>query len=159
DRNAADHPLLFGDRLAILEKEMRRGCGLVAIHWTVFVPNAPVGDKFLEWIGGHFDYQSGKQPPPQPSPSGGGGRSSWAGDIQDLTTMVTPASASHPISRGVEAFRVREEFYYGIRFRPNDPRLKPILRADIPNAGEQTVAWAVERADGGRGFGFTGGHY
>ena len=23
----------------------------------------------------------------------------------------------------------------------------------------QTVAWAVERKDGGRGFGFTGGHF
>src|SRR5438105_4022123 len=112
DRNPADHPLLAGDRLAVLEKEMRRGCGLVAIHWTVFVPNAPAGDKFLEWIGGHFDYQSGKQPPPQPSPSGGGGRSSWAGDIKDLTTTIMPAGATHPILHGVEPFRVREELYY-----------------------------------------------
>src|SRR2546423_9732501 len=64
DRNAADHPLLAaGDRLAALEKQMRRGCGLVAIHWSVFVPNAGVGDQFLEWLGGHFDYQSG--PPPR----------------------------------------------------------------------------------------------
>jgi hypothetical protein len=37
--------------------------------------------------------------------------------------------------------------------------LTPILRAEFPGAGEQTVAWSVERTDGGRGFGFTGGHY
>ena len=147
DRNPLDHPLLAGDRLPMLEKEMRRGCGLVAIHWTVFVPNADAGEKFLEWIGGHFDYQSGPAP------------RRWAGDIRDLTTTVTPGSATHPIVRGVEPFRVRDEFYFGLRFRPNDRRLVPVLRAEIPQAGEQTVGWAVERDDGGRGFGFTGGHY
>ena len=37
---------------------------------------------------------------------------------------------------------------------------KPILLADIPGEKQpQTVAWAVERADGGRGFGFCGGHF
>ena len=32
-----------------------------------------------------------------------------------------------------------------------------MLPKDAPN--QETVAWAVERADGGRGFGFTGGHF
>src|SRR5436309_3233068 len=78
DRNATDHPLLAaGDRLAALEKQMRRGCGLVAIHWSVFVPNAGAGERFLEWLGGHFDYQSG--PPPR----------RWASAIQHVTTTVT----------------------------------------------------------------------
>jgi hypothetical protein len=31
-----------------------------------------------------------------------------------------------------------------------------MLPKDMPN--RETVAWAVERADGGRGFGFTGLH-
>jgi len=36
----------------------------------------------------------------------------------------------------------------------------PILKTVVPGDEEpQTVAWAVERADGGRGFGFTGGHF
>jgi type 1 glutamine amidotransferase len=29
----------------------------------------------------------------------------------------------------------------------------------VKNKDKQHVAWACERADGGRGFGFTGGHY
>ena len=42
----------------------------------------------------------------------------------------------------------------------NDARLKPILVTRPPGEAEdQNVAWAVERKDGGRGFGFTGGHY
>jgi hypothetical protein len=32
-----------------------------------------------------------------------------------------------------------------------------MLPKDAPNL--ETVTWAVERADGGRGVGFTGGHY
>ncbi len=57
-------------------------------------------------------------------------------------------------------FRLREEYYFNIRFRPNDPRLVPILSTRIGGeASDQVVAWAVERDGGGRGFGFTGGHF
>jgi type 1 glutamine amidotransferase len=48
-----------------------------------------------------------------------------------------------------------------MRFREKDPRLKPILQvpalSSVPQ--DQTVAWAVERTNGGRGFGTTTGHY
>ena len=45
--------------------------------------------------------------------------------------------------------------------RPNDPRLVPILTSELPkdNPKREVIAWAVERDDGGRGFGFTGAHY
>ena len=33
------------------------------------------------------------------------------------------------------------------------------MRASVAGGKPQVVAWAVERADGGRGFGFTGGHF
>src|SRR5215207_9098548 len=29
DRNEQDHPVLVGDRLAVLDRQMKRGCGLV----------------------------------------------------------------------------------------------------------------------------------
>jgi type 1 glutamine amidotransferase len=55
---------------------------------------------------------------------------------------------------------VKEEFYYNIRFRPNDARVTPIVRTRPPGETQDyTVGWAVERANGGRGFGFTGGHF
>lgn len=37
------------------------------------------------------------------------------------------------------------------------PILTTMLPKDAPN--KETIAWAVERADCGRGFGFTGAHY
>lgn len=148
DRNEKDHPLLVADRLSVIGKQMKRGCGLVMIHWTTFFPNERAGEQALEWVGGYFDYQSGPAP------------RRWFSAIQHVTTSVRPGNPEHPICRGIEPFQVREEFYYKIRFRDKDPRRKPILLAKIPGeAQEQVVAWAVQRGDGGRGFGFTGGHY
>ncbi len=148
DRSEQDHPLLVGDRLQTIKKQMDRGCGLVAIHWTVFVPRQHGGEEFLEWIGGYFDYQSGPAP------------RNWFSKIQTTTSDCRPASPEHPISRGLKPFSLREEYYYNIRFRPQDPRLVPVLTTPIPGEdAEQVVAWAVERDGGGRGFGFTGGHF
>ncbi|MGD9720573.1 MAG: ThuA domain-containing protein [Pirellulales bacterium] len=148
DRNPQEHPLLVGERLAVLKKQMDRGCGLVAIHWTVFVPQQRGGPEFLEWIGGYFDYQSGPAP------------RNWFSKIQSATTTCRPAAPDHPICRGLAPFSLREEYYYNIRFAEGDARRVPILATPIPGeAAEQTVAWARERANDGRGFGFTGGHF
>jgi hypothetical protein len=35
----------------------------------------------------------------------------------------------------------------------------PAVRESVKNKEKQHVAWAAERPDGGRGFGFTGGHF
>ena len=35
----------------------------------------------------------------------------------------------------------------------------PAVREEVAAKKPQTVAWAFDRADGGRGFGFTGGHF
>jgi type 1 glutamine amidotransferase len=148
DRRLEDHPFLVGDRLQVIAKQMERGCGLVLIHWCVFLPKDKAGPQALEWVGGYFDYETG------PKPRG------WHSKIQTATTKALPGTPEHPICRGLKAFELREEYYYNIRFRERDPRLVPILTTAIPNEKEkQTVAWAVERKNGGRGFGFTGGHF
>ncbi len=149
DRKEQDHPLMVGDRLAVIDQQMKRGCGLVLIHWTTFAPKVRAGEKYLDWIGGFFDYESGRDHPQH-----------WLSRIQHFTSTPRPATADHPVCRGLHPFEVREEFYYRIRFREEDPRLKPILVTRAPGeAQDQVVAWAVQRKDGGRGFGFTGGHY
>ena len=81
--------------------------------------------------------------------------------MQYILVAVTQAAPKHPISRGWRSFAGKDEWYYLIRFRPDDKRVTPILAAMLPKEAPQneTIAWAVERADGGRGFGFTGAHY
>jgi hypothetical protein len=112
DRNARDHPLLVGDRLKVLDKQMKRGCGLVVVHWGLFVPEKNGGAQFLDWIGGYFDYERGSEGP----------KNSWYSKIRTAASKARPASPKHPVCRGVGPFEVREEFYYHIRFRPGDPR-------------------------------------
>lgn len=149
------HPLLRGDRLAVIERQMVRGCGFGVVHWSVFVPRAEAGDRFLEWMGGHFDYESG--PPPQ----------HWASRIQTFAGRVEPVpppttGATHPILRGITGFDLTEEWYYRMRLAPG---VTPLLQVSPPGEltdgapARETVAWARERPDGGRGFGFTGGHF
>ena len=78
DRRALDHPFLVGDRLAVVEKQMKRGCGLVLLHWCTFVPSKPAGEKILDWVGGYFDYETG--PPPR----------GWYSKIRTATTRSRP---------------------------------------------------------------------
>ncbi|HEX3149922.1 MAG TPA: ThuA domain-containing protein, partial [Gemmataceae bacterium] len=145
DRKESDHPLLVGDRLAVIEKQVKRGCGLCLIHWSTFVPKAKAGDKILDWVGGYFDYESGLA------------KNGWYSKIQTVTVPATPGR--HPITAGMTKFEVKDEFYYNLRFREKDTQLVPILTVPMKGEGEQTVAWAVERNTGSRGFGFTGGHF
>ena len=147
DQNEKDHPLYVGDRLAQIEKQMRRGCGLVFLHWSTFHP-VREHDRITEWVGGYFDYERGPEP------------KKWFSKIETREWTATPVAPAHPITRGVQPFALKEEFYFNIRFRENDARLTPILVKDTTgDARENCVAWAVERAEGGRGFGFTGGHF
>ena len=44
--------------------------------------------------------------------------------------------------------------------RPDGPHSNnPFVRAEVNKGIAQHTAWAREREDGGRGFGFTGGHF
>jgi type 1 glutamine amidotransferase/glucose/arabinose dehydrogenase len=146
DRKAEDHPLYVGDRLQVLERQMKRGCGLIFHHWSTFHP-MKFQDQILEWNGGFFDYESGP-------PAG-----KWYSKIETKEWTTALGAPAHPVARGVNPFKVKEEFYYKLRFRENDPRLQFILQKDASETPASAVAWAVERRDGGRGFGFTGGHF
>lgn len=151
DFNEESDPLFVGDHLNVLAEQMKRGCGLVLLHYSTFAPNK-YADKFLDWTGGYYDYQSG------PPDSTGKSRSYSAYLVE--TAIVKPISPSHPISYGLKPFQIHDEFYYHIHFINNDNRFTPILAVPINGKDtDQIVAWAVTRKDGGRGFAFTGGHY
>jgi type 1 glutamine amidotransferase len=135
------HPLLTGDRLAKIGSLMKSGVGLACLHYAVEVPKDRGGPELLEWIGGYYERPYSQNP------------------IND--TELTQTAPAHPISHGWDSFRGTDEWYYRIRFREGDKRLVPILTTMLPKdaPNQENIAWAVERADGGRGFGFTGGHF
>jgi type 1 glutamine amidotransferase len=140
----AKHPMIQGERRETMRKLMDQGVGLVCIHYAVEFPKGKFGDQLLEWLGGY--YETGYSDNPH--------------NEADLVPKE-----GHPITRGVKPFRALDEWYYKIRFRRDDPRLTTILTAKSlvdrkKNVfTDQTVAWAIERKDGGRSFGFTGAHF
>lgn len=147
DHNESNHPLYKGTRFEQLGRQMDRGCGLVQLHWSTFNPSR-YHQQITEWVGGYFDYETGKA------------ANHWYSAIKHYTEPIRIGVPEHPVASGVKPFRLLEEFYYRIRFRENDPRLRKIvLSRPTGETGEYAVGWAVERKDGGRGFGFTGGHY
>jgi len=132
----------------VIARQMRRGCGFLTFHFSTFAPDAFAKD-ILDWSGGYFDWETD-------------GRRKWYSAITTEQADVLPATPGHPILRGVHRFSMREEFYYNIRFDPSDRSLVPIwIVPALRGRSEQgnVVAWTRERADGGRGFGTTCGHF
>lgn len=154
------HPALQQDHLARLEEAMKQGVGLVCLHYAV-EPTRECGQKeFLDWIGGCFEIHRSVNP-------------HWTAEFKNIP--------EHPVTRGLKPFSMKDEWYFNMRFREGNKGVTMILsavpppstmeREDGPHEGNpgvraavargepQTVAWAAERSDGGRGFGFTGGHF
>lgn len=134
------HPLVKPERAEKIRQLAKQGVGLVFIHYAVAPPSG-LEDDFLEWTGGYWDKNYSQNP--------------------INTVKVSPTLTGHPICRGWDSYVAEDEFYFAIRFRENDKRLIPIMTAMLPprNPQKEILAWAVERKDGGRGFGFTGGHF
>jgi len=132
------HPFLKGDHIRVMERQVKRGCGLVVIHWPLWVPSRVGQEKFMPWLGGFCDYQN------RPGP-GMSDKVDWS------------KQAAHPICRGLTPFTFHDEYYGNVRFLGDDPRFTPIL--PFPGRPKQAVwAWAWQRSDGGRSFAFIGGH-
>ena len=165
--DGADAIVIFSDggggmpaipHLDELDKLMKHGVGLALLHYAVEVPKGKPGNCFLDWIGGYFETFWSVNP-------------FWKAEFKTFP--------DHPVARGVKPFAIQDEWYYHMRFRENMEGVTPILTAvppestrqgpDDPHGGNPTVrarkgmaehvAWAYQRPDGGRGFGFTGGHY
>jgi len=148
DHGEVNHPALQGPRLSTLEKQMKRGAGLVCLHYAVFVPKEKAGDKFLKWIGGYFDYESGSGP------------NHWFSKIETREYDVFPATPNHPICKDLKPYTMKEEFYFNLKFPEDKKNITPIITFDPQKKDwDKVVGWAIQRPDGGRGFGYTGGHY
>jgi len=143
---------------AALDKASTRGAGIGILHWALDIPDPAVRTQALEWIGGYFETHWSVNP-------------EWTADVK--------IDARHPVTRGVKPFRLRDEWYFHMRFREGLSGVLPLIFATPPDAvrdapdgpysnnravrarkGEREVlGWVSERANGGRGFGFTGLHY
>ncbi|MDQ3330358.1 MAG: DUF1080 domain-containing protein [Planctomycetota bacterium] len=152
------HPAVA--HLDTLKELSDRGVGIVCLHYGVEVPKGEAGEAFLNTIGGYFEPDWSVNP-------------HWVANYDELP--------QHPITRGIDPFKINDEWYYHMRFRDGIQGVTPILtdvptsetlsRPDGPHSGNpavraavakgepQHMAWAYEGPKGNRGFGFTGGHF
>jgi hypothetical protein len=155
------HPAIQGDHSKVLDALAAKGVGLGFAHYAVEVPAGVPGETMYRWVGGYYETNYSVNP-------------MWKPAFDKFPT--------HPITRGVKPFATHDEWYFSMRWTPDaamKSRLTPILVATpsdevrkgpyvsprgpydhiIAASGQpETMMWAVERPDGGRGFGFTGGH-
>jgi type 1 glutamine amidotransferase len=135
-------------RTAVIERQIKRGCGFGTFHFSTFASEAN-RRQILEWSGGYFQWETD-------------GLRKWYSAIKVMDAELVLPTPSHPIVRGVQPFQLREEYYYNLRFDPADHALVPLLAVpSLPGRDPdgRWVAWARERAGGGRGFGTSCGHF
>ncbi len=153
------HLLTKDERRQTMDGVLKNGAGFGTMHYGVEIPEGKGGAEFLRWQGGYFLTNWSVNP-------------HWDANFTNLP--------NHEITRGVKPFKIRDEWYYHMKFVDGMKGVTPILSAIPPentrgrpgansthggnpevqkHAGEaETVVWAYERPDGGRGFGFTGAH-
>jgi len=126
-----------------------RGAGMMFYHYGVEPPDKSLHKEFLDWTGGLFELRYSVNP-------------IFEADFASLP--------KHPITRGVTPFKLKDEWYYNIRFREDRKSITEILvatppasslsRPDGPHEGNpdvrskvgqpQCMMWAYQRPDAGR---------
>jgi len=125
-------------RLAAFQRLAARGGAFVGLHWATGCREARYIEKYVQLLGGCH----------------GGPDRKYA--VVTATTEI--ADATHPVVTAIAAVMLEDEFYYRLKFAKPEGSITPLLR--VPIDGEpHTVAWAWERPDKGRSFGFTGLHF
>ena len=125
------------ERLAAFQNLAKRGTGFTCLHWGMGTKQAEPIAAFASLFGGCH---------------GGPDRK-----YKVLNTQLVPV-ASHPITRGILTTEVHDEFYYALKWPSGSSPPTPVARGTIDDR-EETIAWAWERPDGGRSFGFSGLHF
>jgi Trehalose utilisation len=145
-----------------VKEAVERGAGFMAVHFGVEVNKGEQGQHYLKWLGGYFETFWSVNP-------------FWTPDFKEFP--------KHEVTRGVKPFALNDEWYYHMRFVDKMEGVTPILAAlpplttiqgggkksserggnpdvweDVSAGKKQVMAWAYDRPDGGRGFGFTGLH-
>ena len=174
------HP--FNGHLDELAERTAKGTGIVCIHYGVETTIGKPGQAFLDWTGGYFEPHYSVNPhwqayyrqlPKHPTTSGVKPFSThdeWYYNMRFREKMegVTPILTDLPPATTLVVLdndgKIVMEEKDGKKVpklsRPenahnNNPHAR---KAVLEDKAPQHTAWATQRADGGRGFGCSGGH-
>jgi type 1 glutamine amidotransferase len=141
--------------LADLDAMMRRGCGIVCVHYATGLLGEHVksdGDHpLLHWMGGYFANRSCPH------------HESFAKIFQEAT--IQSAAPEHPVWRGCSEFTLNDEPYINNFFgkQDNKPAASVTVLATSMLPPEkpkpEAVSWCIERPDTGRGIAVVMPHF
>ena len=158
-----------GRRLKLIDSWAKKGVSLGFMHYGVEVVPDQAGKEMTRWIGGYYEHMFSCNPiweprfdwlPDHPVTRGVKPfqiKDEWYFNIRFISKLHGNTKASvddlkfWPILVGTPSDEVRDGPYV----YPKGPY--PHVQATKGRA--EAMMWAVERADGGRGMGFTGGHF
>jgi hypothetical protein len=158
-----------GARMAKIDEWAKRGVSIGAMHYGVEVVANQAGDQFKRWIGGHYENMFSCNP-------------MWEPAFKDfpkhaVTRGVKPFQI---LDEWYFNMRFADSFSAEKSSTSNGTKFTPILVAKPSDAVRdgpyvapkgpyphiqaakgrpEAMMWVVERPDGGRGMGFTGGHH
>jgi type 1 glutamine amidotransferase len=152
------HPAIQGDRLKLLQSMIEKGVGFGVMHYACEVPKDNGGQQFLDWVGGYYEDKYSCNP-------------IWSPEYK--------AFPQHPVTRGLQPFSIKDEWYFNMRWSDGLAGVTPLLVAkpsdqvrDGPyvwpagpyphiqaaKGRDETMMWVSEHGKR-RAFGFTEGHF
>lgn len=164
------HPAIQDNHLETLRKLVAKGVGFGCMHYGVEILAENGGKEFQDWIGGYYENAYSANP-------------MWEATYNNLPThpVTSGVKPFHTLDEWYIHMRFRPAFGHGdkpgqdggIKFVPilvgtpsdatrDGPYVAPkgpYPHLQAEKGANETTLWTVERPDGGRGFGFTGGHY
>lgn len=163
------HEAVQGDRLTQIDGWVKRGVSIGAMHYGVEVNPGKGGAEFKRWIGGHYENMFSCNPMWEPSFA--------SFPKHPVTRGVKPFQIKDEwyfnmrFADGFSAKGASESG--GVKFTPilvakpsdavrDGPYVSPkgpYPHIQAAKGQPEAMMWVVERPDGGRGMGFTGGHF
>lgn len=158
-----------GRRKKMVDEWASKGVGIGCMHYGVEIVPDQAGAEFKRWIGGHYEHMFSCNPMWEPAFSAYPDhpitrgvkpfqvKDEWyfnmrfVSDIPGNEAVTTGDLKFVPILVAVPSDEVR----HGPYVYPQGP----YKHIEANKARAEAMMWCVERPDGGRGFGFTGGHF
>ena len=108
--------------------------GVAVFHYANWVEHWTARGYYMQWLGGLWVQMASRNP------------------VDEWT--MTPRAPDHPIFRGVKPWTYHDEIFCRFFLPSNDPNRTDLLTGTPAKSpvGPQTVSWAYQRDDGGRGF-------
>jgi type 1 glutamine amidotransferase len=158
-----------GRRLKKIQEWVDSGVGVGFMHYGVEVLKDQAGREFKKWIGGHYEHQFSCNPMWEPAfsefpdhPITRGVKpfqikDEWYFNMRFINDIPGNAAVNESDLKFVPILVASPSD--DVRDGPYVHPKGPYSHIQANHGRAEAMMWSVERPDGGRGFGFTGGHY